>query len=344
MTGKSSGNGKGFAAGARAFAGKQLAGSARISLSAAEERRLLAAARSGDRRAVRKLLGHLSGTVFRYGRSFCRNHHDAEDVLQDVLASLLRSLPNFRGEAALSTWAFVVARRTCARRRRREARFSSLESDRGRPAHEFADPNASPARDTERRQLGAALEGAIATLPEAQRDVLILRDVEGRSAAEVAKALKLGERAVKSRLHRARLALRDALAPSLGMGPAAKTGTGSSRSRGAGAAREGGDAAAPSRAAGCPDTARIFSRFLEGEIDNATCARMEAHVAECPSCGAACRTLRAAIGSCREWGGAPVPRETRELVRAAIRRVLEGEPFADPAPARAGRTEASARG
>jgi len=292
---------------------------ARETLEPAEERRLLAEARSGDRRALRRLLSGLSGTVYRYGRSFCRNPDDAEDVLQDVLTAMLRSLPRFRGEAALSTWAFVVARRTCARRRRREARFSSLESAAGKRALDHPDPAASPAGDAERRQLGARLEHAIAALPPAQRDVLLLRDVEGRSAAEVARALRLGERAVKSRLHRARLAVREALAPAF-------------------APRGGGPA--PGR--DCPDTARLLSRYLEGEIDAAVCARMEKHVLGCPSCGAACRTLRAALGECRNWGDAPVPREAREIVRRAIRGVIEESATGRTARARASR--AAARG
>ena len=76
-----------------------------------------------DEQAARaRLVEALSGTVFRYGRAFCRDEDDAEDVLQDVILKLLEALPSFRGESALSTWAFTVARRTCALRRRREAR------------------------------------------------------------------------------------------------------------------------------------------------------------------------------------------------------------------------------
>src|SRR5512140_652086 len=79
-------------------------------LSAAEERRLLAAARGGDARALTALVEALAGPAYRFGRAFCRNPHDAEDVMQDVLASLVRAFDTFRGTSSLTTWAYVVAR------------------------------------------------------------------------------------------------------------------------------------------------------------------------------------------------------------------------------------------
>lgn len=257
----------------------------------------MAAARRGDRAAMQRLLGSVSDTVYRYGQSFCRNPDDAQDVLQDVLVALMESLPRFRGESALSTWAFVVARRTCAKRRRREARFSSLEGEHGSAARDLPDPGVSPARELDRRRLRERLEQAIGALPDAQRDVLMLRDVEGRSAEEVARALKLGVRAVKSRLHRARVAVRRALATPP-------------------------DGPPPRRSPGCPDTARMLSRFLEGELTPGTCDRLEAHVAGCDDCRSACDTLRAAVGGCRSWGEAPIPAAARTRVRAAIREAV----------------------
>jgi RNA polymerase sigma-70 factor (ECF subfamily) len=107
-------------------------------------------------------------------------------------------------------------------------------------------------------------------------------------------------RAVKSRLHRARLALRDGLAPYV----------------------IGGDAPAP--AAGCPETARMLSRWFEGELSAGTCARMERHVSGCPACGGVCTSLRKVLGACREYGERPVPREVQRAVREAVRRTASG--------------------
>jgi RNA polymerase sigma-70 factor (ECF subfamily) len=179
------------------------------------ERRLIAAARAGDARATRELLERAAAPAWRWSHGFCRNRDDADDLAQDVLVALLRSLPKYRGESSLSTWTYVVARRACARRRMRERRQTSLDAPGASHLRDRPDPAAGPARALDRRRLGERLESAIAALPEAQRAVLVMRDVEGLSAAEVGEVLGLGERAVKSRLHRARLALRARLAPHL---------------------------------------------------------------------------------------------------------------------------------
>lgn len=297
MAGESRESRKGFARGSRAAALNGLGGEDRSGTPAdrAAERTLVAAARAGDRKALDRVVRRLSDAAYRFGRGFCRDPHDAEDVSQDVLTALVTSLPKFRGEASLSTWAWIVARRACARRRRHSGRTASLDAgDEG--ARELPDPLAGPERDAERRELGAALERAIAALPAAQRDVLVLRDVEGLPAARVARLLGLQVRAVKSRLHRARLALRDALAPHVG------------------------GAEAP-RHPGCPETALLLSRHLEGELSGDLCARLEEHVRACPDCAAQCAALREVLGSCRRWGSAPAPRALRTRLKAMMRGV-----------------------
>jgi RNA polymerase sigma-70 factor (ECF subfamily) len=160
------------------------------------------------------------------------------------------------------------------------------------------DPSAGPAHRLERRQLGEALERAVAMLPVHQREVLVLRDVEGLSAAEVGAVLGLNERAVKSRLHRARLALRISLAPFVGSGDA------------------------PPPGPHCPDTARMLSRSIEGELSPAVCGRMEEHVRRCASCGNACHSLREVLGACRAHGSRALPPEVRRAVRKAVRDAL----------------------
>ena len=259
------------------------------------ERRMLAAARAGDARALRELLLRASAPAWRWSMGFCRDPDDAADLVQDVLHTLLRSLARFRGDASLSTWTYVVARRACARRRKRGQRERPLDAPGYTHLRERADSSPGPAHRAERRELAARLEQAIGALPVAQREVLVMRDVEGLSADEVARALGLGVRAVKSRLHRARLALRERLAPYV----------------------LGGDAPAPG--VGCPETARMLSRWFEGELTAGTCARMEAHVSGCPACGGTCASLRAVLGACRKYGERSVPAELQRAVRAAVR-------------------------
>jgi RNA polymerase sigma-70 factor (ECF subfamily) len=239
--------------------------------------------------------------MYRFGRHFCRNRDDAEDVMQESLAALVRTLPRWRGDAAPSTWAYVVARNTCGRMRRRRAgapaRLESLAEGAGRmDALRVAAPGSDPAREFERGELRDALERALAALPVSQREVVVLRDVEGLSAPEVGRVLGLGEEAVKSRLHRGRTALRRALASLRGD-------------------------AAPARRRGCPDTALLLSRHLEGEVDAATCRRLARHVDECADCGAACDSLRAALGACARMGGGALPAGARAALRRAARAV-----------------------
>jgi len=261
----------------------------------AAENALLKKARRGDSDALGQLLTAASVPAWRWSRGFCRNSEDAADLVQDVLHTLLRSLESFRGDATLSTWTYVVARRACMRRQQRARRSHSIEEPAMRAVRDRADRSPGPPARAERRELALRLEHAIAALPVAQREVLVMRDVEGLSAAEVGEALGLGERAVKSRLHRARTALREVLAPYV----------------------KGGDAPPP--AASCPETARMLSRYLEGELDARTCARMEQHVEGCEACSGTCTSLRRVLSACHAHATGPVPREIQRAVRDAVK-------------------------
>lgn len=305
---------KGFAArsgrssltGSRPAPGRQPGAARLFTLSRAEERALVRAARAGDRRSLRRLLQLVSGPVYRYGRGFCRDPHDAEEVLQEVLIALARSLSRLRGDASVTTWAYKVARNACSRQRRRRAAepesLVSLEraGNGGDGPMQVADTRSDPSREAERRELSAALGEAIAGLPPSQRDVLVLRDVEGLKATEVGKVLGINERAVKSRLHRARVNLRAALAPF---------------------ADDADEAGAKPKS--CPDTARLMSRYLEDELSPEVCERLGAHVEQCRPCGAECDALRQALVTCRAWRREKLPEGVQRAVREAIGKLLQ---------------------
>ena len=282
------------------------------------DRRLLEAARAGDRHALDQLVGRIAPTVFRFSRAFCRDRSDAEDVLQETLAAMVRELRGFRGESALSTWAFVVARNSCARmRRRRRREHEAIETMAHRP--DAAAPVAEPDREFDRNALGRALDLAVRELPRAWREAILLRDVEGLSAAEAASALGIGERALKSRLHRARAALRAALRDGV---------TGAARGR-------------EPRPPGCPDLPVVFGRYLEGELGARACAELEGHIAGCARCGPECDELLASLARCRRARTAKPPLRVRRAVRAALRAALEsttrpGASGPRPAGSRAG--------
>lgn len=207
-------------------------------------------------------------------------------------------LRDFRAASSLTTWLYAVARSFCLKKRRRSkdepATTQSLEESAADvPAHEQP-----PDEDAARRELGAVLEDALGRLDPTHSEVLILRDVEGLTAPEVAEVLGISTDAVKSRLHRARAELRSRLEPVLS--PEERPG-------------------ALPRTAQCPEIVAMFSRYLEGEIGAAECEEMDRHVAACDRCRAACASLRHTLSLCRTTASAEVPVEIQNLVRKALR-------------------------
>lgn len=241
----------------------------------------------GPRESVGKLLESYAPTIHRFALRMCRDPEDARDVVQETMLAASRSLGDFRGESSLTTWLFTIARSFCIKARRLRTgqpdRLLSLESEDVKP---MASRAAAPDEAAGERELGRALEAAIDALDPMYREVLLLRDVEGLTAPEVASVLAIGVDAVKSRLHRARMAVRERLAPLLHA-----------------------DAAT---APGCPDVLPVLSRYLEGEIARDDCAEMERHVESCPRCRAQCDSLRRMLDLCRASakGAQPVPPES----------------------------------
>jgi RNA polymerase sigma-70 factor (ECF subfamily) len=254
---------------------------------------LIERARAGDRTALEQLLEEIAPLVHRFGLRMCRHAADAEDVLQDTLLSVVDHLQEFQGRASLASWVFMLARTACARRRRGLKNQPHLTPD---AAGELASSDSSPELATGQKQLRVALERALAQLSEEQREVLLLRDMEGLSAPEVAESLGLSVEAVKSRLHRSRAKLREALQDALGQE----------------------SVAAPP---GCPDVIAAFSRKLEGDLGAEDCAVMEKHLETCAGCSAACSTLRSALGACRTQAAGDVPAEVKARIKAAVRKL-----------------------
>jgi RNA polymerase sigma-70 factor (ECF subfamily) len=166
---------------------------------------LMTAARGGDRGAVEELLARYEPNIYRFGLRLCGNEEAAREVLQETLLAAFTYLPGFRGDAALSTWLYHIARSFCIKERRGQHPTRSLDED-GAP--ELVDPTPQPDARAHAREIGEALSRAIAALPLEQREVLILRDVEGLGAEEAAMVVGIEVGALKSRLHRARATLR----------------------------------------------------------------------------------------------------------------------------------------
>ncbi len=259
---------------------------------------LLEAARQGEREAIDALVDRYQARVYRFGMKMCRDPEDAKDVLQETLLAMTRTVKTFRGAASVSTWLYGIARSYCIKKRRK-SKFApvetSLEGD-ARQARQVVDPERGPEEQTNALEVRAALERGIAALEPMYREVLLLRDVEGLTAPEVAEALEISVAAVKSRLHRARLAVREEVAPLLGFHPA------------------------PSET--CPDVVQLFSRYLEGEISADRCERMQQHLAGCGACHDACESLKRTLAMCQQTPVARVPGYVSASVREAIRDFL----------------------
>lgn len=166
-------------------------------------------AQDGDVAAISVLVEGAHPHVRRFAMSLCLSEQDAEDATQEALVILYRKIGTLRATGALASWMFTIVRNECVRRWSLSRR------------HVLADVADLPLRTSSSAE-EAALAGiearlvsaAIAELPPDQRQVLLLRDVHGYSGRTVAKHLGLSLPAMKSRLHRARAALRAALADS----------------------------------------------------------------------------------------------------------------------------------
>ena len=179
---------------------------------------LVAPLKSGEADAFEELLRRYEGKVYGLARSITRNDSDAQDALQETFLSVYRKIGSFKEEASLSTWIYRVATNAAlmkVRGRRRDERAIPMEDympqyeENGHRA--AAKPDWPPRGDEEllRGELREMLNRSIGELPPDYRTVFVLRDQEGLSTQEVAKVLGLSIPAVKSRLHRARLFLRE---------------------------------------------------------------------------------------------------------------------------------------
>lgn len=192
------------------------------------ERALVAALARGDERAFNEIVGRHHRGIVRLARNFVRTDAIAEEVAQDAWCAVLTGIDRFEGRSSLKTWLFSIVVNKARTRAEREARtipFSCVEveddegspiavEDRFGPDERWSAPPrawADPERRAVSLELRAELREALAELPERQRLVLTLRDVEGLSAEEVCELLDLSPGNERVLLHRGRTRLREAL-------------------------------------------------------------------------------------------------------------------------------------
>ena len=173
-------------------------------------------AASGDQEALERLLSEAQALVWRFSQTVCGHTEDAEDASQEALAQTFRHIPRLRDPDAFRPWLYRTVRNACLMSRRRRA---------GEPSHHVSIEEMQPGTDAVRRTdvpatdldpeqlavnaaLRRQLAGALAKLPPALRVIVFLRDLEGLSTRDAARALRVSEDVVKTRLHRARVLLR----------------------------------------------------------------------------------------------------------------------------------------
>lgn len=186
-------------------------------MSTQEDEILISRLQAGDQAAYAQLVEENAGRIYRLALRMVGNEVDAEDVLQETFLSAFKSIDKFEARSSLSTWLYRIATNAALMKLRRKEPVQvsvdePLENDEGDLIpRQFFDFCCLPEEDLLRSEAREEMARAVEELPVTLRSVFVLRDIEGLSTEETADALDLSISAVKSRLMRARLKLRDRL-------------------------------------------------------------------------------------------------------------------------------------
>jgi RNA polymerase sigma-70 factor (ECF subfamily) len=200
------------------------AGSDAASLGTLTDEALVGRAQRRDLAAFEELVARHEEKIYRLAMRLLRNESDAQEVIQDTFLSAWRNIGSFQGKAQFGSWLYRVAANAALMLLRSQRRRPAISAeDLGPEAldaaaeggagafHATTDWSKRPDHQLQSSELRRHLEAAMDLLPEAQREVVVLRDVEGLSTEETADLLQITIPTVKTRLHRARLSLRDAI-------------------------------------------------------------------------------------------------------------------------------------
>lgn len=180
---------------------------------------LVKKSQEGDYSSFEELVKRYEKKIYNLAYRLTGNREDARDALQETFLQAFRKLSSFKGKSKFSTWLYRIAVNVCFMRKRKEKKMKTVSLDvpvLTRKGDEIKrevrdDWSKNPLATLENKEVRETLSKAIDSLPEEYRTVFILRGLNGLSNEEVAKMLKISLPAVKSRLHRARLFLRDRL-------------------------------------------------------------------------------------------------------------------------------------
>ncbi|MEG6611909.1 sigma-70 family RNA polymerase sigma factor [Pseudoclostridium thermosuccinogenes] len=185
------------------------------------EKDLLKKARNGDIEAFEQLIEDYQKRVFNIALRMIGNYDDANELAQEVFIRIFKSIKDFKEESSLSTWIYRITTNVCLDeiRKRKNKNVVSLDEEvkleEGDLQRQVEDTRPTPDVIAEKNEVRKLVKDAIMSLPEEQRTVIILRDIQGFSYEEIAKIMKCPEGTVKSRINRSRQILRDRLKPKM---------------------------------------------------------------------------------------------------------------------------------
>ncbi|MDW7682574.1 MAG: sigma-70 family RNA polymerase sigma factor [Bacillota bacterium] len=181
-----------------------------------EETRLVGRCKQGDLSAYDELMQRYEKKVYTLCFRMAGNHNDAEDLAQEAFLKAFRALPSFKGESQFSTWLYRIVTNTCLDERRKRARKpvtvsldKPLETGEGEMAVTLPGDAPDPLSEALTVELRGEIQKLLMELPEEQRIVLIMRDLQEYTYEEIATVLGIQLGTVKSRLNRARARMRD---------------------------------------------------------------------------------------------------------------------------------------
>lgn len=231
-----------------------------------EEEKLQERIHAGDPHIYEAVIAYMQPKLYGFGLNMCKNQEDAEETVQEALIAICTHLHQFRAESKLSTWAFRIARNVCVKKHKGKS-GEPKTYDSFSEHTDLWDEKSNIEQDFITHELWQQVQEGIRQLNPEYREIILLRDVEGMSTADVASVLDISLAATKTKLHRARKQLREYLE----------------------------NAPAPQ---GCPDIRTIFSQHLEGDLQEEVCISMQGHIASCSYCASECDKLRQLIKVC----------------------------------------------
>jgi RNA polymerase sigma-70 factor, ECF subfamily len=252
-----------------------------------------------DPESLEEALALLQNTVFSFSMKVCGQRQDAEDTMQEVLLKSVPNLPKFDSPKALMVWLYKVAKTRClmSRRRSKFAPKEALSLEELMPGRRELETlsgksDTTPENALVRRENAKRLREAVQKLPPDYRLILVLRDMEELSDADVAEITGLRTGTIRVRLHRARLFVRKEL-------------TKQEARRGRRPPPKLPAAKAQPRERRCKEMFAELSNYLDDELDGSLCEELEKHLDGCEPCQAFLTSLEQAIQQCRRTPNEP---------------------------------------